>query len=60
MGVEVKLMLEPRQTGLLLEAVGVAGVAAAVTTTVPVIGGHPETKSVTPTVYVPALFTIMD
>lgn len=48
------------QTGLLLEAVGATGVVAAVTTTVPVMGGQFVTRSVTPTVYVPALLTVMD
>jgi hypothetical protein len=47
---ELRLIVDPTHTGLLLEAVGVAGVAAAVTTTLPVTGGQLATRSVTPTV----------
>jgi hypothetical protein len=48
-----KLIAEPAQTGLLLVAVGVVGIAFTTTATVPAALVHPLTVAVT--LYVPAI-----
>ena len=54
--VAVKLMVDPAHTGLLLPAVGVAGIALTITEVVPAILGHPEIVAVT--LYVPAIAAV--